>query len=485
MMLLRKFVVVFAKGALAAVLIYVLYILLASTLPYIRQPRVNEDAAARFSSANYFGGEQNGPDQITLIENTTDAYGVRVQMVRSATERIDFVCHGIGEGETTDAFIGELWQAAERGVRIRIILDGKTGIMSGEVSDVMRLLYSHPNVEFRLFNPPSALKPWQWHALLHDKFIAVDNKFVLLGGRNMGDKYFNPKSYTKAVTEDRDVLVWNTEPEQVNNNSATLQVAAYMDMLWNAPETVAPKKMTFESIEKAAAAMAPYTAAAKRLQETNPQYYELSIHDYTARSVPTKKITLLYNPVSSGCKEPWVGYQMHQIAQRAKQSVLLQSPYATAHPLLLDALQGIATKADVVLVTNSIASSPNYPAFSNYASQRQKFVDTGISVYEYQSSNSIHGKSMIVDNHLSVVGSYNMDDRSIYIDTETMLVVDSVEFADVLTGAIGQYKNQSLLVNKNNEYEPNENLQSAPIPFSKKVLMFVVSLFSRPFRFLV
>lgn len=79
-------------------------------------------------------------------------------------------------------------------------------------------------------------------------------------------------------------------------------------------------------------------------------------------------------------------------------------------------------------LTNSMASSPNYPAFSAYSSQRAKFLATGVEIYEYQSTDSIHGKSCVADGRISVVGSFNLDDRSLYIDTESVLIIDSPEF---------------------------------------------------------
>ena len=101
-----------------------------------------------------------------------------------------------------------------------------------------------------------------------------------------------------------------------------------------------------------------------------------------------------------------------------------------------------------------------------------------MQIYEYQSSHSIHGKAMVVDNRLGVIGSFNMDDRSMHLDTEIMLVVDCETFAGTLSEAIGTYQAQSLQVNSENDYIIPEGSQKASIPVFKTPLLRIVSIFS-------
>ena len=132
-----------------------------------------------------------------------------------------------------------------------------------------------------------------------------------------------------------------------------------------------------------------------------------------------------------------------------------------------------------------MASSPNLPAFSCYTFERKGLVKTGVQIYEYQSEDSIHGKSYLFDGHISAVGSFNLDDRSLYIDTESMLVIDSPEFYQELSGAIESYQAKALLVGPDNRYVPDEQVQEQPFPTFKRGLMHVASWLFRLFQFLV
>ena len=138
-----------------------------------------------------------------------------------------------------------------------------------------------------------------------------------------------------------------------------------------------------------------------------------------------------------------------------------------------------------MLQTNSTASSPNYPAFSNYIENRKKFINTGITIRELQSEDSIHGKSFLMDGRLTAVGSCKLYDRSMYIDTEAMLVIDSPEFYEQLKAAVDGYGSQSLTVSADNGYEESADVTPLDVPWWKKALMWLASLISRPFQFLI
>lgn len=457
-------------------LLYLLFALVSSTVPWLFRKQVGSEARNVFSATD-FKGTGTGPDRALLVESTTTAFGVRVQLLRHAEHTLDITYHAVQDGESTEAFLGEVAQAADRGVKVRILLDGKTGAM-GEELRLIKALNSHPNITVRMYNPWQLLRPWKWHALLHDKFIVADNDLALLGGRNIGDRYFAPAGYRKEVTNDRDVLVWNADN---GADSAIPQIQAYMNLLWGSVDTRPLKEKNRDYGET----MSALLNAAAAFEQENPAYYADRLEDYCATSVPTARITLISNPIHTGSKEPWVGYRLRELALTADDHVLLQTPYATANRDLLAAMEEVRARAPLTMVTNSVASSPNFPAFSNYYSQRKKFVSTGAAIYEYQSSHSIHGKSLVVDDRLSAVGSCNMDDRSFYIDTETMLIIDSPEFSAVLSDAIGSYRQQALLVNGENRYEPSAAVAEAPVSNLKKAGMYLVSIISRLFQFLI
>ena len=464
------------KIALLIVAAYTVYALGASTLAHAFPKSVSETARQRFDSTDFYGGETAGPDRVLLAETARDGLNLRLELVRSAQESLDIVSHNILAGDSTAAFLGEVLLAAERGVQVRLLTDAKVGTEE-EAGAILRLLDTHENISCRGFNPLNLLKPWAWHTVLHDKFILVDDTYLLLGGRNLDDRFFAPAGYEGRVADDREVLVWGDTSAQ----SVLPDAAAYMDLLWGSPLSDG-RPGRLRATDPAPAALFERTAA---FEAQNPDFFATDLEDYLAGMLPTGKVSLIYNPVAVGQKEPWVGYQLRALALDATRSVLIQTPYATANRLLLDALTLAGQDAEVVYLTNSMAGSPNIPAFSNYYYNRVRFVRTGAALYEYQSVHSIHGKAIVIDGRLSAIGSYNLDDRSLHLDTETMLIIDSEPLAAQLTAAMGEYMARSLLVGPDNRYVSSPQVRALPVPPMKQAFMFTGSVFSRMFQFLV
>lgn len=304
----------------------------------------------------------------------------------------------------------------------------------------------------------------------------MDQEYLLLGGRNIGDRYYNPENYIGNVVNDRDVFVWCSDKD---TESIMDQVSDYMELLWNSPDS-------FPKIKLPVSADYQFLFdTAIQFEKSNPKYYVKNLNEYKDLCVFAAKISLIYNPIHAGCKEPWVAYQISELSLAAKDSVILQTPYCTGNRKLFEIMKQVSNSAEAVLLTNSMASSPNFPAFSNYQSQRKKFVDTGINIYEYQNTDSIHGKSLIIDDRLSIVGSFNMDDRSYYIDTESMLVIDSTEFSEKLKSAMTTYIDQSLNVGIDNQYIASDMVKEVSVSYTKKVKMKIFSVFSRLFHNLI
>lgn len=221
------------RYSLRLLLAYLVYIFTGGVLAYLL-PR----QARNLPQTDSFYGIGRGPDRAVLVEEPQDAFARRVEVIRTAQSTLDVCYHCVKSGETTECFFAELLRAADRGVRVRVLLDGTVGGLSGARSNIALALRAHPNIEYRIYNPVDLLRPWEWNALLHDKFILADDRMLLLGGRNIGDEYFAPPGYEGAVTYDRDVLVLNDlagTPD--SSESVTAQAKIYMDTLWDAPET--------------------------------------------------------------------------------------------------------------------------------------------------------------------------------------------------------------------------------------------------------
>lgn len=169
----------------------------------------------------------------------------------------------------------------------------------------------------------------------------------------------------------------------------------------------------------------------------------------------------------------------------AKKDVTIQTPYAVFSKDMYKGMEELTDKVpNVEMLINSTAVGDNFIASSDYTRNRPKILKTGPKVYEFFGDHSCHGKSIAVDDRLSVIGSYNFDIRSTYLDTETMLVLDSPELTQELRKYMNRLKEQSLQVNEKEQYIPKQGVKEKEPEGSKKLMFKFSSLFIQLFRYL-
>ena len=176
---------------------------------------------------------------------------------------------------------------------------------------------------------------------------------------------------------------------------------------------------------------------------------------------------------------------MQQLMLTAKKDVTIQTPYAVFSKDMYKGMEELTGKVpNVEMLVNSTAVGDNFIASSDYTRNRSKVLKTGPRVYEFFGDHSCHGKSIAIDDRLSVIGSYNFDMRSTYLDTETMLVLDSPELNRELRTNMDKLKDQSLEINKKEQYFPKQGVPQKEPENSKKLLFKFSSLFIQLFRYL-
>lgn len=222
---------------LAIVVFYLLYVVLTAVFPAMFRKPVSDAFASSVSASNFYSDHECA-DRVALIESPTEGFESRLHLLDEATKRIDISYYAMHMGETTDLFLGAILNAADRGVQIRILVDDQFGGLTHSHADYATALGAHPNIELKTYNPLNPLKPWTWNGRLHDKYMIADNRLLMLGGRNIGDKYFDPEGYEKPLSLDRDVLIYNTEWNNQSKDSVLFDVRAYMDEIWNSSAAV-------------------------------------------------------------------------------------------------------------------------------------------------------------------------------------------------------------------------------------------------------
>lgn len=433
-----------------------------------------------------FWGESTGQDRVVLVDDRYISGLARINLIESAEDTLDISYYTLHEGKSANIFFGSILNAADRGVKVRILLDGIFHNLKGDLKAIPYICYTHPNIELKFYEPFSLLKPWTWNNRLHDKIIIVDNELAMIGGRNIGDKYFAKEGDNGVITNDRDVVILNTDRENISN-SVISQFKDYYNKTWNHKYSKYPIKKLKEKHKKEGEEKAKYLRNyVNDLKETKEELFNYPFN-WREMSYPTNKITLIHNPIERFNKEPWCWYEITNLAKEAKKTIFIQSPYIVPTRKMLkhiDIENDLPEKIDIL--TNSLATNANPMGTAGTMRFREKIVDLGVNLYEYQGVGSIHAKSYIFDDRISLVGSFNLDARSTYLSTETMVVIDSEEFAEHFKDEIkNNYIVESLAVDNNYKYIEKPSVKVKEPPTSKVIIIKILSVIAKIIDFMI
>ncbi len=423
------------------------------------------------SNPERFYSDTQGPDRALIIEERPFAAEVRLNLIQRANSSIRLAYYAVHDGLSGDIFYATLLEAADRGVKVELLFDGIFHNLKGRERSTYWALVDHPNIRVKFFEPLNILKPWTFNNRLHDKFIIVDETYLLLGGRNIGDKYFL-ESYTGQFVEDRDVLILNTAKNNLEK-SVLGEFVTYFDYLWSHEYSVErDSALPKHRLSRALARQKELTETLSESKGEHPTPFN-NHYDWEALTLPTNKVTLLSNPVVRLNKPATILAEIVALAERAEESLLFQSPYIILDRHMRSYL-GEKWSADLYLLTNSTYSSPNFFAISGYLKHRNKLARQATTLYEYYGEGTIHAKSYIFDQRLSIIGSFNLDPRSAFLSTESVVVIDSPLVAEALSD------NMVKLIEESAPYPSNES-SPKKTPFNKRLLIGIVRLLLYPF----
>lgn len=411
-----------------------------------------QDTQLGRESANW---QQKHPDVSGFypLVNGIDALGARLLLMEGAERSID-AQYFLMKTDTAGAlFVGKLLEAADRGVRVRFLLDD---IFTSVDDRILRLLDQHPNVEMRLFNPLSrkglSLVNYLTHfrranRRMHNKTFSVDNQVSIVGGRNIADEYYD----LKAGKAYRDFDVMAVGP-------AVSEIGATFDRYWNhalsVPMEAFGKKESFKDLEEGRARVEAelddaMTSAYARALES--QVLRDFIEDRaTMYPAPAEVITddpeKLLNKVSPD--QQVLATRIAEVARNAESELIVISPYFIPGKSGVSFYRELTERGvRVIVLTNSLASNNHIPVHAAYARYRHRLLQAGVELHEMRVNASevpvdkdekqfdkvtLHTKMIIVDSRQTFVGSLNLDPRSIDINTEMGVLIDSVSLSTAI-----------------------------------------------------
>lgn len=455
-----------------AVLLLLLGYLLLAILPYAFPPSGEPLPADWLESAS----SDTGVDSATILEAGQEALEARLRLIRQATESIRLGSYIYALDESGSLVTAALLDAADRGVQVRIIIDGLIGMVNLKNAPGAYALGSHENVELRYYNPVQLLDPIGLNARYHEKFFVVDDQWLILGGRNVADEFLSQEGNPK-YNYDQDILLHHDR----DGYGACQQVADYFDSLWDSG-LCSPRYQQVPGYLAASVAQAREDLA-RLWQEA------LSQRDLSPLSadqlIPVEKTVLISGDVSPRPKSPAVYDRLLDLMSRAESRVILQSPYFVMDASMLEGLTAVCDlPTDMVLLTNSAATGNNIIASADGVFHRADANGLNAQVLEVQADYSMHTKSILIDDNISVFGSFNVDPRSAYIDTELMLAVYSPELNALLEANMLTLLNQAVPVSAQAQ-EAWPALQPQSPSLGKSLAIYLLSPLITLFRFLV
>lgn len=406
--------------------------------------------------------DHGGNSGFRIIPAGADGFLTRMQMINAAERTLDLQYFIFRGDETGRLLTGAVLRAADRKVRVRVLIDdGET--LAGD--EQLTALEAHPSVEIRIFNPFA----YRGHSTLframefmvsasrldyrmHNKLLLVDNAIALIGGRNIGDQYFQIDPESQFADDD----VFAAGP-------ITRQLSATFDDFWNGALSIPAEALS--------GGKSTHTALNEHREELKEQSQQLKADgiDYVKRvaggepfnGMLSGRLPLIWAHAqvvydSPDKKKVENGAMVGKLMERAvaNAAIAVRSELLMITPYLIPGNEGMQLFKDlrqrnvrVRVLTSSLESSTVLLAQSGYMQYRVPLLENGVELYEIRSllgnargsgqteaisrygNYSLHAKLFVFDRQRVFIGSMNFDQRSMHINTEIGLIIDSPALA--------------------------------------------------------
>lgn len=350
------------------------------------------------------------------------------------------------------AFIDALLRAADRGVRVRLLLDD---MFTQGYDNGLAALDSHPNFELRIFNPfgnrsarfmDGVTGFSRINRRMHNKSFTVDNQVAVIGGRNIAAEYFGADPDKKFA--DLDV---------VGIGPFVPEVSGMFDAYWNSRYAAPPGAFTELPDDPAAALGLIREQIAQSREKIRMSRYAKAVENEVLEFMEFRNTHFTWAPYTLAYDSPdkadknlaedsaSIITPLADALAAAEEEVVLVSPYFV--PLrsgVQELLKLVDKGVDLTVVTNSLAANNHAAVHSGYAPSRKPLLEKGVHIYEARpdldvqgtgfvqqqaGGSTLHTKAFVVDKKTLFIGSFNFDPRSAFINTESGVIIHSPELA--------------------------------------------------------
>jgi cardiolipin synthase C len=376
---------------------------------------------------------------LLLLDRNIDAFAIRALAARRAGRSLDLQYYIWEDDLTGRLLVNEIVKAADRGVRVRLLLDD---INAQGYDKAYLALDAHPNIEIRLFNPSMnregalrrglemLLRAVSVTRRMHNKAWIADGRLAIVGGRNIGDAYFDAAG--DANFRDLDLLLLG---------DAVRQTEGIFDDFWNSTAVIpiaALHKPSGDDLPGLRTELASLPDNAQARPYLDRVAEDASVRDMLAGKRPiqwTANARVVSDPpekVRGAGKDRWLMNTIRPLVAAARSDLEIISPYFIPGEAGTSELVALAGKGvGVSVLTNSLAATDVTAVHGAYAHYRQPLVAGGVNLFELKpydsrsdaslfgsSGASLHTKAFTVDERSGFIGSMNFDPRSISLNSE-------------------------------------------------------------------
>jgi putative cardiolipin synthase len=400
-----------------------------------------------------------GETGMILLSGNLHAFAARAHAARSAGRSLDLQYYYWRDDLTGGLLSKEVLAAADRGVRVRILLDD----INTRGDDSTYLGFgSHPNIEMRLFNPCRSrasplrrgiellLRAMSATRRMHNKAWIADGRIAIVGGRNIGDAYFD----VSEISNFRDMDVLMLGP-------AVQQTETIFDSFWNSASAIPIEALSrnrrgdLARLNRKLEALTTAGPAAPYLRKLIEERDAAAMLGGGRRIHWTSEATVISDPpekaLGSG-EADWLIAAIRPALFGATREVEIVSPYFIPGADGLRGLTGLVARGvRVSVLTNSLAATDVAAVHGAYASYRQALLEAGVTLFELKpkitrrrisffgsSGASLHTKAFTVDRTFGFVGSFNFDPRSISLNTEMGVLFRDAELANEIRTVVAE-----------------------------------------------
>ncbi len=414
--------------------------------------KVTDTASTRLGRAvQRWLHDADGECGVYRLDSGRDALGIRLGLIDRAERSVDIQSYLIRDDVSGNLVGLRLAAAAERGVRIRLLMDDA---LTHEIDAGLLSLDDHENIEVRVFNPfprrRSRLISFiaNFNILnrrMHNKSFTVDNHVTIVGGRNLADEYFRSGGATEFI--DEDLLAIGAVVDDVSDG---------FDEYWNSPEAIPVN--VFDALVPHGSIQESTEEGRRYVERHGGGTFFQSVDDTLARDIIEGRLPLVAADAAVVLDYPdkvrllrprpasITSIFLRQMLSAATTEVIVISPYFVPEKQGVEFLAGLVSRGvRVIVISNSLASTNHSSVHAVYARYRKPLLKQGVELYELRphvdstdakTTLTLHSKIAAVDRTKLFVGSFNLDPRSLYLNTEMGLVVDSTELAGAMSESI-------------------------------------------------